>query len=696
MKLNPKNSLISAIAFIVITCVAAVIFSPSLNWRMRAIGLKLLGNFPELLMSDLAIMLLPGSPFALDRLPETKNPFAVIKNPLKSAADVELGRGDFRKNCSTCHGDKGQGGVVAPSLQSVYLKHGRSDWAIFSTIRNGVPKTAMPAHNLSRDELWRLVAYVQSLAELDRSEPILVNTGYSRKIQSVSYQNITDSETGSRNWMTYSGSYSGARHSLLEQISPKNVNSIVPKWIFQFESGQESRIECTPLVHEGRMYLTSANGDVLALDAATGEKIWSFSRRPSSGGLGWAGGVNRGVALLGEHVFVGTADGKLIALSIATGKVVWEVEAAEPFSKRSISAAPLAINELVLIGTAGSFGRGSIAAFDARTGKEKWRFFTIPLASELHGDSWAGKSGLTGGAAAWMTGSYDPSRDIVYWGTGNPAPDYNKLLRLGDNLYSNSVLALQGASGKLLWHFQFTPGDDHDWDSAQVPVLASLDRTRHGGEQLLTPNRNGFFYSLDRSTGKFNFAQAYVFQNWAKLIDKNGRPVLVEHGREAARGVLSFPGSGGGTNWYPPSFDGGRGLFFIPAQERSQIFFPGTPEQNPGPKNFPADSGKPHYTLIKAVDARTGSEVWKHQFPMRMDKEGTSGLLSTASGLVFGANLSTFLALRSDNGEKLWEFSTGGQISAAPMTYSVAGKQFVAIAAGNTLMAFGLAQTAGH
>ena len=691
---NPISMRASVVAVVTLLSLAAlgcaVALSNSLNWRARVITSKLSGQLPDVRVSDLAVMMAPGSLYALERLADTGNPFAIIKNPFAGADDVARGRKMFLNECSNCHGDSGQGGPGAPSLQSAELKHGRSDWSVFTTILRGVPSTAMSAHEYPRDDLWRLVAFVQSLAPSTVAEKGAALAHVRPAVAHVTYTELAATNPAASNWPTYSGDYSGSRHSSLEQITPDNVSSLTPKWLYQLDGAPGQKIECTPVVHEGHMYVTTPSGSVIALDAATGGLSWRYDRLPQGESPGWAGAINRGVALLDDRVYVGTRDAKLIALSAATGKVLWLVDAAEPKEKRHISSAPLALDGLVLIGTSGAYGRGSIAAFNAATGKEMWRFYTIPKPGETGGDSWAGESWREGGAPAWMTGAYDPVKDIVYWGVGNPAPDYNTAMRPGDNLYSNSLLALRGKTGQLLWHFQFTPGDDHDWDSAQTPIVARLGAPEDAATQVLFPNRNGFYYHLDGRNGKLVAAKAFVFQNWAKGIDDNGRPIKTQRPDEGARGILTYPSNVGATNWWPPSLDVRRGLVFVPAIERSQIFFPATPGHNPGPKNYPASSGQPHYTLVKALDAQTGDERWQYRFAPRHDKEETAGLLSTSSGLVFGGDLSMLVALRSTSGEALWRYNTGGQISAAPMSFSVQGRQYIAVAAGNVFMAFGL------
>lgn len=689
-----KRRIVVLVTTLTLVCLAtAVVLIPQLNWRARVALLKAEGRLPDVTTQDLAVMAMPGSPYAIERLAETGNPFAVIKNPQSRPEDIARGRELFFRECSTCHGDHGQGGITAPALDTVISRHGRSDWAIFTTIRDGVPSTAMAPHPYPRGDLWQLVAFLQSLDDTKERTAAVSTANPAAVAAPLPYRTLAETVTSGADWLTYSGSYSGTRHSSLHQITSDNVRRLVPRWVFQFEGGAGTRIEATAIVRSGRMYLSGASGTVVSLDAATGVPFWTFVRKPPDNSLGWVGGINRGVALLGSHVYVGTSDGRLLALSADSGKVIWDAPVAAAGSPHYITAAPLALDGLVIVGTGGGYGRGTIVALDADSGREAWRFHTIPAPGMPGSDSWAGDSWKEGGAAPWMTGSYDPVHDVLYWGVGNPAPDYNTLTRKGDNLYSNSVVALRGTTGKLLWHYQFTPGDDHDWDSAQVPMLVPSPPgdTR---SRVLFLNRNGYFYNLDAASGRFAFATAFVKQNWAMGIREDGRPILVERPGDASRGVLTFPSNVGGTNWWPPSYDPRLGYVFVPAIERGQIYFPATAEHDPGPRNSPASSGKPHQTLIKAINARNGTTVWQHAFPERMDREETGGLLSTAGDLVFGSDLHDVLALRSTDGKVLWQFATGGQVSAAPMTYRANGDQYVGIAAGSVFFAFALPATA--
>jgi alcohol dehydrogenase (cytochrome c) len=448
------------------------------------------------------------------------------------------------------------------------------------------------------------------------------------------------------------------------------------------------------------MYFTQAPNDVIAVDAATGRQIWTLPYRPSPESRLCCGNVNRGLAILGESLFMATIDAHLVAIDARTGGILWNAAVADPAAGYSMTLAPLAIKDKVLIGVAGGeYGiRGFIAAYDAASGKPLWRFHTVAGPGEPGGDTWAGDSWQHGGASIWMTGSYDPALNLTYWGTGNPGPDYNDDVRAGSNLYSNSVVALDADSGKLKWHFQFTPHDEFDYDSVQVPVLADMDWKGKPRKLMLWANRNGFFYVLDRVTGEFLLGKPFIRQTWASGLDDNGHPIRIPGVRPSAEGTKVYPGVLGGTNWYSPSFSPRTGLFYIPSWNEyfsSFIRFPieyasgqrytgGTP-RSPGGRSGAA--GDESYGSVRAVDPQTGERKWE----FRMPGLTTSGVLTTASDLLFtGSRDGYFYALDARSGAVLWKASVGGPVAAGPMTYSVGDRQFVAIAAGHALFSFAL------
>jgi alcohol dehydrogenase (cytochrome c) len=332
----------------------------------------------------------------------------------------------------------------------------------------------------------------------------------------VSSDRLLHSSSEPQNWLTYSGDYSSHRYSPLQQISPANVKDLELKWVFQAQSLQ--KFESTPLVVDGVMYVTQAPDDVVALDPKTGRAFWVYHYNPASDARPCCGRVNRGVAMLGDTLFLATIDAHLVAIDAKSGHPVWNVKVAEASAGYAMTLAPLVIKDKVVVGVAGAdLGiRGFIAAYEPKTGKEAWRFYTVPGPDEPGHDTWSGDSWLHGGASVWVTGSYDPELNLTYWGTGNPGPSFDPDMRPGDNQYSCSVVALDSDTGKLKWFFQFSPNDAYDYDAVQIPVLVDTDWKGTPRKLMLWANRNGFFYVLDRATGKFLLGRPFVKINWAR------------------------------------------------------------------------------------------------------------------------------------------------------------------------------------
>lgn len=662
----------------VVAVVAAVFALPQLRWRVQVLAMHASGKIPDITLRELVVLMLPGSEQSLTPLIETRNPHAVIRNFHNSPADVAAGAQLFRERCGTCHGTDAGGGPVGPSLVSDNLKRGHSDWALYHTIRGGVPGTAMVGHALDDLSVWQLIAFIRTVdvrADGNRSD--------ARAGISVPWKTLSETREPASDWLTYSGSYGSTRHSSLTQIDSTNVRHLGVRWVYQVD-GPPERILSSALVRHGVMFLTLPPNRVLALDARTGKQLWMHQWTVLEGAANGEFGVatNRGVALLDDMVFVGTGDARLIALDAATGRERWQVRVDPDHKTYHVSGAPLALRDLVVVGVGTkNGGRGFISAFDAATGKQRWRFATIPGPGEPGNDTWANDSWRQGGAPTYITGSYDSERDLLLWGVGNPKPDYDAALRAGDNLYSNSVVALRGTTGELVWHFQFSPNDDHDWDSNQIPVLAD----RGDEHYVLWANRNGFYYVLDRLTGKFLHGSSFVRQNWTAGLDAKGRPMPLPGGRSTA-GVMVYPGNVGGTNWWSPTYVPDLDLMIVPSLEQGMVFFPSADSP-------PVDHNRSFYTAVRALDARTGRLVWEYAQPPRIVHNVTGGLLSTRSGLVFGSDESTFFALDARDGKPLWSVETGGLISASPVTYVVEGEQFVMIPAGRNLMGFAMAPT---
>src|SRR5262249_32820750 len=364
----------------------------------------------------------------------------------------------------------------------------------------------------------------------------------------VTAERLLNAEKEPQNWLMYNGNYSGLRYSTLDQVNTGNAASLVPKWGYQTMAG--GKFETTPLVVDGVLYATGPDDRAFALDAKSGRPIWQYQRalpdvRPC------CGRVNRGVAILGDKVFMGTLDAHVIALDTKTGAVVWDVTAADYSKGYSFTLAPLVIRNLVLVGVSGGeYGiRGFIDAYDAATGERKWRFNTIPGPGEPGHETWEGDSWKIGGSPAWITGTFDPATNTTFWTTGNPAPSNRGSGREGDNLYSDSLLALDPGTGKLKWHFQFTRHDEHDYDATQVPVMID-DGDKHWIAQA---NRNGFFYLIDRTNGKLLVATQYAKQTWSNSKDSIGRPVGSKEGEPTTEGNPVCPGAFGATNWMSPT-----------------------------------------------------------------------------------------------------------------------------------------------
>jgi len=493
-------------------------------------------------------------------------------------------------------------------------------------------------------------------------------------------------------WTSYNGDYSGRRYSSLQEITVANVAKMQAAWVFH--PGNSQRLEATPVVVRGIMYVTSAN-DAFALDARTGRVLWHHSRPESSGLLDDAAGhKNRGVAVWQNWVYMETDDAHLLCLDARSGSLRWDVEYADKTRHYGATSAPLVVKDTVIVGTSGgdSGVRGFVAAYDAATGNLKWRLWTIPGPGEFGSASWPGDAYLHGGGTTWMPGTYDPDLNILYWTTSNPAPDFVGDTRPGDDLYTASVLAIDPDTGKMKWYFQFTPHDLYDYDGNETPVLVDVQENGATQHLLLQANRNGFFYVLDRTNGKFLHATPFVEKlNWAKAIDASGRPVLT--GRiPTADGTYICPGIDGATNWFSPSYNPKTGLFYVIALEACNLYFSdpkpfvrGQTYYDTGTK-LPPDEHAQKILLALSLDGKT---VWR--YPQVGSGDSWGGTLTTGGGLVFfGDDSGSLEAVDAATGRALWHFNTGQGMRASPMTYAVDGIQYVAIAAGSNVFSFAL------
>jgi len=495
------------------------------------------------------------------------------------------------------------------------------------------------------------------------------------------------------NWASYNGDYSGRRFSSLQEVNAANVARLRAAWAFH--PGNSQRLEATPVVIHGVMYVTSAN-DVVALDARTGRTLWRHQRPLSTGLLDDAAAhKNRGVAVWDHFVYAETDDAHLVCLDARSGNLLWDVQYADKAKHYGATSAPLVVKGAVIVGTSGgdSGVRGFIAAYDAVTGNLKWRLWTIPAPGEPGSSSWPGDSYLHGGGTTWMPGTYDPELDTLYWTTSNPAPDFVGDSRPGDDLYTACVLAIDPNIGKLKWHFQFTPHDLYDFDANETPVIVDAEEKGVVRHLLVQANRNGFFYVLDRTDGKFLRATSFVEKlTWATAVDASGRPIL--SGRIPSKeGTLICPGINGATNWFSPSYNPSTGLFYVMALENCNLFFAGPKEfvrgetyYNSGTKLPPDEHSQ---KILLALSVADGKTAWR--YPQVGDGDSWGGTLTTAGGLVFFADDAGSLeAVEATSGHALWHFNTGQRISASPMTYAVDGVQYVAICAGSDVFTFAL------
>ena len=549
-------------------------------------------------------------------------------------------------------------------------------------------KSLMPTLQANAEEKQNLLAYLSRLTGL-REPPSKAAESLGT---AVPFSSLVDPKPG--DWPTYHGRLNGNRYSQLDQIHTGNVTSLGPKWLFPIPNAR--RLQVTPVVANEVMYVTTAN-EAFAIDPSSGRQIWHYARPLTKGVIGdAAGAINRGVALLGDRVFMVTDNAHLIALHRSNGQLLWDVEMADYRKHYGATSAPLVVNDLVISGTSGGDegARGFLAAFKASTGEEVWRFWTMPAPGEPLAKTWAGRAIEHGCATAWLTGTFDPESGLLYWTTGNPCPDYNGDERRGDNLYACSVVALQAATGKLQWYYQYTPHDLHDWDSVQVPMLIDAKFLGQPRKLLAQGNRNGFFYVLDRTNGKLLLATPFVHKlTWATGIGVDGRPRVAPGSEPSTEGVKVCPAVSGATNWMSTAYNPETGLFYLQTMEKCEIYNKSSAWWEPGESFYGGGNraipGEPGQKFLRALDLQTGKIVW--EYPEIGNAVTWGGVLSTAGGLVFfGEDSGAFAALDARTGKLLWYFQTNQLWKASPMTYLAHGKQYVAVAAGSNIISFGL------
>jgi len=506
----------------------------------------------------------------------------------------------------------------------------------------------------------------------------------------VPFERIVNADKEPGNWLTYSRDLQGHRFSPLAELDTQNVSKLKVKWAFQFPDPSN---EVSPIVIDGILYLTGPNS-AAALDGRSGRVLWNWKRPiPSDYHSIGFGHTNRGAAVLDDKLFVATLDGYLVALDLKSGAERWSSKVLDYKVGYSMTMAPLAIGRQVVVGVSGGEAgiRGFIDAYDAKTGKQAWRFWTIPGPGEPGHESWSGDAWKTGGGATWVTGAYDAELKLVFWGVGNPGPDWNDDVRPGDNLYTCSLVALDADTGKLRWHFQFSPHDTHDWDATHVPMLFEAQIRGTKRKLIGIANRNAFYYVLDRTTGEFVAGKAYAKQTWAAGLDPKGRPIPLPDAEPSTEGNLIWPNANGATVWFSPSYDPQTGLVYVATREigaryfkretpyKAGIFFAGG-----GEDELPADDA---WGAIKALQADSGELRWE----FKLHSPPWAGVLSTAGGLVFsGSDEGVFYALDARTGKPLWDFQTGGPIGANPVSFLIDGHQCIAIAADHVLYVFGL------
>jgi PQQ-dependent dehydrogenase (methanol/ethanol family) len=583
-----------------------------------------------------------------------------------------------------------RGAIVFENTFSLYLRDRQEKLYLLSKneIRSRAEvKSLMPKIALDAKQVDDLVAFLK--------EPTGVTADLSKWTPAadfnVTWDRLKNAAAEPQNWLHYWGDLQGTHFSPLKQITPANVEKLAAKWTYQFGGGN---VEVTPLVVDGMMFVTGPRDSAAALDARTGSPIWRYRRNLPEFHANCTVSTNRGFAVLGDRLYLGTLDAHLVSLEAKTGRVIFDVAVDDYKKGFSITHAPLVVGDKVIVGvTAGECALyGFLDAYDAKTGKRLWRVQSIAQPGDPARATWAGDSAQFGGGPTWMTGTYDPETDTIFWGTGNPSPDYNGSVREGDNLYTNCVLALDPATGRRKWYFQFTPHDTHDWDASETPVLVDAVYQGRPRKLLLHADRNAFFYLLDRETGEFLLGKPFTRQTWAKGLDAKGRPMVIPDTDPTPEGNYVCPDATGGTNWDSPSWDPATKLLYIGARDSCATYksvtkppVPGAPYTGTGDQADESVGGK---GVVTAIDPFTGDVKWKYTLQAG---SAAAGVLGTAGGVLFSGSKEGFLlALDSRTGKLLWKYQTGSEIRASPMAYAVDGKEYVAVANDSSLMVFGV------
>jgi len=638
---------------------------------------------------------------------------------LAQAANVETAAGQktFETRCAPCHGATGNGGDTGPAIASRLSS--RDDQALATFIRAGVPARGMPPQPIADPDMADLLKYLRVLQRRAADTPaprlIQIGTPDGRTLDgSLIAEGFDDLQlrtaddrvhllrrsgarfrevTSDTDWPTYNGGAGGNRFTTLSQIDKTNVDRLSVAWMFTLKDA--GQLQVTPVVAGGIMYVAAVN-ECYALDAGTGRQIWHYGRQRTPN-LSTGGNANRGVAVAGDRVFMETDNAHIIALNRFTGALLWDAELGDMRENYAASSAPLPAGDLVISGVSGGEhgANGFVAAHDQETGKEIWRFATVPRAGGPGSETWQGKDIEHGGAPTWFTGSYDPELDTVYWPTGNPSKEYNGDHRKGDNLYSDSILALDRKTGRVKWHYQFTPHDLWDWDATETSVLVDAAWNGQSRRLLLHADRNGFFYVFDRSNGTLLLAKAFVKNlTWASGIGKDGRPMRLPDQEPSPEGTKVCPSQDGATNWFSPSFNPSTGLYYVQTFEKCSIYIKSEQGEWESGKSYlggtqhTADDPVPQ-RVLKAIDVHTGAIRW--ELPQVGPAYSWGGTLATVTGLVFVAeDGGSLMAVDASTGKPLWGLPTNQTWRASPMTYMFDGRQFVAIASGPNIIAVAL------
>jgi alcohol dehydrogenase (cytochrome c) len=639
---------------------------------------------------------------------------------VQDAQKTDSGSKIFETSCAVCHGADGNGGDIGPAIGERLTAY--DNQKLTNLIHEGLPARGMPPSRIAGPELAALLIFLRAIehraaaranigrrlklhtAEGKTLEGNVLGEGFDdvqlrtsdhhvHLLRRVGNEDKVREVTSETDWPTYNGDPRGNRYTTLTQINKGNITRLSMQWMFTL--AEVATLEVTPVVVQGMMYVTAPN-ECFALDAGSGREIWHY-RWPRTPAMTVGGGANRGVSIAGDRLFMQTPNAHIIALNRNSGESLWDAELADWRKNYFGSSAPLPAGNLIISGIAGGEhgANGFVAAHDQETGKEIWRFSTIPRVGEPGAKTWQGASVEHGGAPTWFTGSYDRDLDLVYWPTGNPSREYNGDDRKGDNLYSDCILALDRKTGRLRWYYQFTPHDVWDWDATQTSVLVDTTWQGQARKLMLHADRNGFFYVLDRRDGTLLLATPFVkYLTWASGISRDGRPIKLPNQEPTPQGTKVCPSQDGATNWFSPSFSPTTGLYYVQTFEKCSIYTKNDSDSDkwqPG-KSFLGGSQRtaPDPTpqrVLKAIDIRNGAITWALAQPGPANSWG--GTLATASGLViFGEEGGGLMVVDAETGKPLWNFQTHHTWRASPMTYMFDGRQFVAVAAGPNIMVF--------